>query len=68
MKKYEVEVYVSECETDTFIIIAEEAAAAQKIAAEETFQRGYPVDDLIDVEEIEEVGDTAGEERDYGNI
>ena len=66
MKKYEVKVYVSECETDTFSIIAEDIATAQKIAAEETFQRGYPVDDLIDVKEIEEIEEI--EEDDYVSI
>ena len=48
-KNYTVEVYVSECQTDTFTIKAEDLETAKRDAMAEAVRRGYSIDDVIDV-------------------
>jgi len=51
MNNYTVSIYVSECQTDTFSIEAEQSEA-QGIAAETAIEMGYDVDDIISIEEL----------------
>jgi hypothetical protein len=65
MKNYEVSVYVTECQTDSFKVQANDLDDARSIAASEIINRGYDIDDLIDVVEIEKETDEEPEERFY---
>jgi len=54
MKEYTVRIKVSECQEDTFQIEAPDLETAQRNAMTDAVERGYEIDDVIDVEESEE--------------
>ena len=47
--KYTVRIRVSECQEDTFEITASDLSTAQRDAMTEAVERGYDIDDVIDV-------------------